>query len=40
MPLARPSKGDRNIVVQAIGRGINVTIDARVPHLLLRQFAE
>jgi hypothetical protein len=32
--------GGRNIVVQAIGSGINVTIDAHVPHLRLTQFEE
>jgi tetratricopeptide (TPR) repeat protein len=38
-PAARADvRGDRNIVVQAVGSGINVTIDARVPHLRLTQF--
>jgi tetratricopeptide (TPR) repeat protein len=38
-PAARVDvKGDRNIVVQAIGSGVNITIDARVPHLRLTQY--
>jgi hypothetical protein len=38
-PAARADvKGDRNIVVQAAGSGINVTIDARIPHLRLTRY--
>jgi hypothetical protein len=31
-------EGDRNIVVQAIGSGINVTVDSPIPHLRLTQY--
>jgi hypothetical protein len=37
-PARADVRGDRNIVVQAVGSGINVTIDARVPHLRLTQY--
>src|SRR5215831_4502698 len=31
-------QGHRNIVVQAVGSGINVSVDSRVPHLRLTHF--